>query len=132
LYTGGGLRWLLPGDDETAYSILLVHAVLAFFYYRLPFTAFGGSSLGRIIAGIKLVDKKGALLNSGKAFVYCLLQAIADITLVLSMLNGLVFLFSKQKRSVIDHILDTQVVESGAWTSIAQQRIFQEDAEKLP
>lgn len=125
--------WLaryLPFDSDKRFLLLVFHAFLALFYYRLPCAWFGGMTLGRVMVGIRLVDHTGKYIHIIQGFVHTILQAVFDITL-LFIVNGLIAAVSKDRRSLLDRILGTRVVRDDAWKRIARKQVYLEDVSRL-
>ena len=126
LYLIDKLDGVIPLEDELLFPILMIHGLFAFLYIRLPFTLYGGTSLGKVVTKIRLVDQSGKYLAFFQALVHSILMAVLDLT-GLFLINGIVTLFDKKRRSLVDLMLGTQVVSEEVWKRIAQKQIFNED-----
>ena len=91
---------------------------------------YGGVTLGAAAAGIRVVDSSGRYLGGGQALVYTILQAVMMIP-PLFLLNGLAVTLSKDKRSLIDKVLGSQVVVNQDWQQQTQKSIYVEDVSRL-
>jgi uncharacterized RDD family membrane protein YckC len=133
LYERGWFRSFLPADEEGSFLVLFVHAVLAFFYYRIIFVYLvGGRTFGRVVAGIRLVNSKGAYPGFGHSLIHTLLEAVGDLPLMIpAVVNGIAHMISKENKSLIDRLTGTQVVEDEPWHDVAQKRLYAEDVSRM-
>lgn len=131
LYDRGTLQEIIPLEAEPLFLAVVIHVIAAPLYYRFLLTVFGGVTLGRVVARIRLVSQKGAFLGLFQALVHTILEAVADLTVVLLLLNGLGALLSKERKTLIDRIAGTQVVLEDVWRKAARKRIYAEDATRL-
>ena len=131
LYDRGTLQTIIPLEADPLFLATVIHAIAAPLYYRFFLTVFGGVTLGRVVARIRLVNQQGAFLGLLQALVHTILEAVADLTLVLLLLNGLGTLLSKQHKTLINRIVGTQVVLEDVWHKTARKRIYAEDATRL-
>jgi len=131
LMENGTLQRVVALEGDQLFLACLIHGIAAPLYYRFILTIFGGVTLGRVATGIRLVNQSGAYLGIFQALVHTILEAVADLTGALLLLNGLVALLSKGRKSLIDRIVATQVVIDASWRKVARKRIYQEDAARL-
>jgi uncharacterized RDD family membrane protein YckC len=129
LEAGGTFHRLFP-DPDVRFLVLFVHAVLAPIYYRLPFLLYGGMTLGGLFGRVRVVDQSGRFLGFMQAVITCILQAICLIP-PLFLINGIFVLFTDRRRSLLDIILKTTLVQAHPWEEEAAKAIYREDVERL-
>jgi uncharacterized RDD family membrane protein YckC len=86
----------------------LVAALITLLYDALM-TASGGQTVGKKVAGIKVVTVEGADVGTGQAFVRAGSRTVMNLTRVLGLVDAL-FVFSDKRRTLHDRIARTVVV----------------------
>ncbi len=101
---------------ETGFSLEGTPAILTFtfttllaFLYFWILEGLFGATLGKVMTGIKVVEKRGIKCNLKSSFIRNLLRLIDGIALYL--VGFLIAIFSKLRQRLGDHLANTIVVE---------------------
>lgn len=104
------------GFTETGFSLEGTPAILTFIFttffallYFWLLEGIFGATFGKMIIGIKVVDKSGKKCNLKSSFIRNLLRLVDGIALYLVGL--FVTIFSKQRQRLGDHLANTIVIE---------------------
>lgn len=92
--------------------------------------AFGGT-IGRLMAGIRLVDLRGKLPSPVACFGRALFDTVFDVVMLPHVVSLFLIRPSRKRGSLGDVLVGTQSVRQAEWRAKVQDAIYQEDRAKL-
>jgi len=90
-------------------SIAIVYMILFAFYSFIFIYLFDGQSIGKMLTGIKVIEKNGSKLGFFTAFVR---EFAGKLIMIPLFLTFIFTAFSYKKHSIIDYLSDTCVIKS--------------------
>ncbi len=109
------------GTETDFQYLLMIETVLAFFYFLL-FNYGVGMTLGKLFAGLRVVDSMGRMISAGQAFGRAIISFLS-LSLVPAVVHAICFFVSPERKGLHDWLLFTLVVKDEPWKKMAKEAV---------